>query len=132
MKMRLFYKYILQVSAILYFVITITMSFDCVIRKDIKAMSEISERIEQNITESNFETAIEEYNKLSNKWISSKDKWLWMINHAIITDIDLTISNLGNYINNNLPDDAVVEKKKLLRQFDNVKDLDTVKLQNIF
>lgn len=129
---RQLFKYILQVVTILYFVITVTLSFDYVVRKDIAKMTSISEDIEQCILEEKYETALKQFNKLDNKWNLSKETWRWMINHTIIYEIDLTISNIGHYINNSLNEEAIVEKNKLIKYFHNVKDLDTIRLHNIF
>ncbi|NLN04380.1 MAG: DUF4363 family protein [Clostridiaceae bacterium] len=129
---RHLFKYILQIAAILYFVITVTLSFDYVVRRDIAKMTSISDDIEQCILEEEYETAINHFNELNKKWLSIKEKWRWMINHSIIYEIDLTISNLGHYINNSLNEEAIVEKHKLLKYFHNVRDLDTIRLHNIF
>ncbi|HHT93517.1 MAG TPA: DUF4363 family protein [Clostridiaceae bacterium] len=129
---RHLFKYILQVAAILYFVITVTLSFDYVVRRDIAKMTSISEDIEQSIMEEKFETALHQFNNLNEKWHLIKEKWRWMINHSIIYEIDLTVSNLGHYINNSLNEEAIVEKHKLIKYFHNVRDLDTIRLHNIF
>lgn len=130
--MKLFIKYLISVSLIITFVVTVTLSFDREIRKDIQVMTDISDEIEYYVLMGETETAFNTYKQLNDKWLTAKEKWSWMINHFIIKEIELSISNFGHYIDNSLENDAIVEKRKLMSLFESIKNLDTLDFHNIF
>lgn len=125
-------KYVLSVILILAFVISVTFSFDKKVNEDIFEMTVLSDEIEQFILKEDADTALAKYEVLNKKWNAERGKWSWMINHILIKDIDMSVSNFGHYINNALPHDAVVEKQKLTKLFKGIKDLDKIRLHNIF
>lgn len=130
--MKLFIKYLISITIIIAFVVTVTLSFDHEVKKDIYVMTKISDEIEYYVLKGDTTTAFNKYMLLNEKWLIAKEKWCWMINHLLIRDVEITITNFGHYIDNSLLDDAIVEKRKLMRLFSSIKDLDTLELHNIF
>lgn len=88
--------------------------------------------IEKIVYSSNWEQALLRIEDLQTKWSDNKKWWAIFLNHSTLSDIEVSLSRLGQFV---LTEDealSLAELHTLLVYLKDIADSDLVRIYNIF
>ncbi len=84
------------------------------LNKSASYLSSDIEYVKNAIINNNYELAKEQLNNTKNNWNEQKKIWHIFINNEEIEEIDVSIIELEEYINNQMKEESIVEVSKLI------------------
>ena len=84
------------------------------LNKSASYLSSDIEYVKNAIINNNYELAKEQLNNTKNNWKEQKKIWHIFVNNEEIEEIDVSIIELEEYINNHMKEESIVEVSKLI------------------
>lgn len=84
------------------------------LNKSASYLSSDIEYVKNAIINNNYELAKEQLNNTKNNWKEQKKIWHIFVNNEEIEEIDVSIIELEEYINNQMKEESIVEVSKLI------------------
>ena len=120
---------VLLISVIMIITISFSISY---LNKVSQDLGKLSDEIEQDIVDDNWDNAYKSFLEFTNKWEDYSKKIKLFANHQEIDNIEMEISKLRQYIKERTKDKSLASIHVLKFLLNHISELEKVKIQNIF
>lgn len=120
---------VLLISVIMIVTISFSIRY---LNKVSQDLGKLSDEIEQDIIDDNWDKAYKASLEFTNKWEDYSKKIKLFANHHEIDNIEMEISKLPQYIKSRTKYESLASVHVLKFLLDHISELEQVKIQNIF
>ncbi|MFZ5352142.1 MAG: DUF4363 family protein [Bacillota bacterium] len=125
-------KPLIIIASVLTFIIVFGMLSLDYLHTESKILVNHLDKLEMHVTEKSWLEAEKSFEVFNKKWSSSSKNYLMLIAHKEVDSINISLSELGAYINNKEPAQAQAKLAALRILLEHLPEKESLTLKNIF